>query len=119
MPPELEQLEQAAWLWRKLAVQLTASKVLTSTDLEALRVLCETWHTYHGLAKFADPKNMIQRTRTGYKQEHPGVRLRAAAAKQLLILWRQFGLTPLTRDSVDSEVADEDDAGDYANERPE
>jgi len=118
-PPDLEPLEHAARLWRKLADQLTASKVLASTDLEALRVLCETWHTYQGLAKFAEPKNMIQKTRSGYRQEHPGVRLRANASKQLLTLWRQFGLTPLTRDGVDSELNDEDDAGDYANERPD
>lgn len=118
MPPELEPLPHAAALWRKLAKQLTETRVLASTDLEALRVLCEVWHTYQSLQKFAEPKNMIQKTRSGYRQEHPGVRLRANAQKQLLTLWRQFGLTPLTREGVDADLPTDDDKGDYANERP-
>lgn len=118
-PPEFLAGEHARELWQKLANQLVELQLLTPLDVEALVVLCEAWQQYLDLSAYALAENSFITTKTGYVAEHPGVRMRKQAAGLLLQLWRQFGLTPLTRENldVDLQAATEDSLGAFAGRR--
>ena len=107
-PPAPDYLDgdKAIELWEALAPQLVELSVLAELDLPALAVLCNEWQAYIELGKVAaDPKKRIVRAKSGYPVEHPAVRLRQTAVKNLASLWRQFGLTPLTRENLDVDLA--------------
>jgi len=117
-PPPQDLQEEGRELWKKLAGQLVELKVLTVLDLEALHVLCDAWQTWLRLERYADPANAFFTTDKGYVAQHPGVQLRAAAAKTCAACWRQFGLTPLTREALDFELGENDnDLASFADGR--
>jgi len=96
-------------LWQKLARRLVELKLLTDLDLEALEILCDAWRRYQELAPFTTAETMFVITDRGYVVEHPAVRLRQSAINTMSKIWRQFGLTPLTRESLDIDLSSEDD----------
>jgi len=103
-PPDTLAGDHATALWTKLADHLVALNLLSPLDLEALAVLCDAWELYVSLAEYATPDQAFFVTETGYVAEHPAVRMRAKAVAQMSALWRQFGLTPLTRENLDVDL---------------
>ena len=105
-------------LWHKVTAHLVALGRLSAVDLEAVRVLCDTWQLYHDLARYGNISNALFKTKSGYMQEHPGWRMRQKAADRLEKLWRKFGLTPLDRVGLDIQLGgDEDEDEDFERKR--
>jgi len=95
-------------LWEKLAERLVDLNLLTDLDLEALEVLCEAWQRYHELADVVNRVGAFFETDRGYIAEHPAVRLRQTQISTIERLWKQFGLTPLSRESLDLDMGGDD-----------
>lgn len=92
-------------LWKSVAEQLVAMKVLCDVDLAALRVMCDAWADYHAASKIAnDPKRCYFTTDKGYIVEHPAVRRKQSAAATLQKIWAKFGLTPQAREQIDVDL---------------
>lgn len=103
-PPPPDRLDShARELWRKVAELLVTAKVLTTADLEALSVLCDTWSEYLEAKVLADADPYFE-TEKGYIVEHPAVRRMHTARDRLDRLWSRFGLTPSARQGMDWEI---------------
>lgn len=94
---------------------LSAMRVLTTADVQALAVLCETQ------AEFIDARldvrkrgAEIERTRFGkdgkaYEvyEQNPSVRIASDAAKRVRSMMTEFGLTPSSRSRIKTSKPDE------------
>lgn len=100
-PPE-RLLPEAKDEWARLAPVLQKLRLLTEADLGAFSELCQNYAYYlitdRRILEHGDPGvTALQKTPSGYVQQHPLLSLR----RQYYELWRKglldFGLTPASR----------------------
>lgn len=114
--PPKRLLPDAKKEWKKLAPILVSLGVLTDVDWSAFAELCQNYAYYLGVDKeimAQGPKAVfgMQKTPSGYIQQHPILSLR----RQYYETWRKaladFGLTPASRARivVDQNAAVRDD----------
>lgn len=100
--PPARLLKEAKEEWKRLAPALHSMGVLTQIDLTAFAEVCQNYGYYlitdkKILALGEQGVYAMQKTATGYMQQHPLLSLR----RQYYDLWRRgladFGLTPAAR----------------------
>lgn len=100
--PPTRLLKEAKQEWKRLMPALVSTGVLTEVDLAAFTELCQNYAYYlitdrKILALGEQGVYAMQKTTTGYMQQHPLLSLRRQYYEQ----WRRglsdFGLTPATR----------------------
>ncbi len=100
--PPTRLLPDAKKEWRKLAPALIALGVLTEVDMTAFAELCQNYAYYLAVDKEITAQGTqtvyaMQKTPSGYIQQHPILSLR----RQYYDQWRRglqdFGLTPASR----------------------
>ena len=91
-PPELSAKEKKCW--NSLAGDLKKAGILTTIDLNALMTYCKLWVIWQDQMSQKD----VEIT--------PNV---DRVFKQLLSLWREFGMTPASRSRIRAENAEPED----------
>lgn len=97
--------EEAKTEWRRLASELADLGLLTPLDERLLAIFCEA------VVSWKEATARVRQDGTTYvanglHKEHAACRVIAAAAKQMVDVARQLGLSPLARQSLDVEHAD-------------
>lgn len=104
--------EHGRELWHRVAPYLVDLGLLSVLDVDALRVLCESWQVYCSLAEYDSPDMMFVVSDRGNVSEHPAVKRRALAAETCQRLWKLFGLTPADREKMEVDIPQQDDGPD-------
>ncbi len=97
----------AADVWRRLAPDLVAKKVLTDWDREAFRVFCELVAKNEEVRPLLDAGPLV-RSRDGGLITNPAWRIFRDSAHLIRAYAQEFGLTPAARASVS--IADDCDS---------
>lgn len=98
-PKDLSKNALAAW--EVVTQQLFAAKLVSKIDLHALRLLCESLDLYllasHEIRKYG--VTVIQEMASGAQKRvvNPAIRVRSDAWRQVVILLKQFGMSPAAR----------------------
>lgn len=103
-PELLKQHPQASSLWHSVTRELVLRQLLTTSDLEALTVLCDHWQIYCDCREVANSDAAYFTTEQGYVAAHPAVYRMQNVVAVLDKLWRKFGLTPVDREQLNVEV---------------
>ncbi len=106
-PPErLSDLEAAKW--REMTAKLSACRVLTELDLDALELYCINWIAMHEALADVHRRGKMLRTPTGSAMWNPSWAHYKHAERVCRSLQSEFGMTPSSRTGV---IADSDDTG--------
>jgi P27 family predicted phage terminase small subunit len=108
-PPPAGIVALAAAEWRVLAPVLCDLGTLTTADLRALRLLCETLAAVADLAEVLGREGHTVPAGSGGVKGHPAAQALATARAQAHRLLADFGLTPRSRAGVDQAPDAEDD----------
>lgn len=110
-PPKPTNLSgSASKLWDYLSDELLAMKVLTTADGPALRMLCESWHTF-----FEARRALNQFGSTFYEthgpsgvliKRHPAVSVMNETNRAIKGWLAEFGLTPAARTRIEKALDD-------------
>lgn len=104
--------DKPAWLspeasaeWDRLAPMLASLDLLTALDRAAFALYCQTW------ADFVRAVQEVRQAGITYEVEgnlktHPAVKIASNAAKQLLQMAGEFGMTPAARTRLRIELAE-------------
>jgi P27 family predicted phage terminase small subunit len=98
-PANLSELARAAWL--ELAPELVGLRLLTTADLIALSLLCETQATAAELEQAIREEGFTIETGTGGKKAHPALKALESTRNAATRLLKEFGLTPSARKFVE------------------
>lgn len=113
-PKHLSDLARAEW--RKLAPVAHGLRTLTSADLRAFELLCETLASETQAPEAIAREGISAPTRDGGAKPHPGVKIMETARAQAHRLLDDFGLTPKGRQGVDTKPIRKPSAADaYLN----
>ncbi len=105
-PAHLSRFEKAKW--RKLTQQLSACRVLTELDLDALEMYVTHWCTMNtALRDISERGKLLASPRGGFVW-NPSWAEYKHAAKVVQSLMSEFGMTPASRTGI---VASADDEG--------
>ncbi len=88
--------------WKRLATHLTALRVLSVSDLEALELYCATAQRYADAQRLIDRDGLVVLGSTGAQIKHPACRVLEAAQTEMRMLLQQFGMTPASRGGVET-----------------
>jgi P27 family predicted phage terminase small subunit len=96
-------------LWKRLAPDLHAKKVLTWWDRDAFAVLLEAFVTHREATKLIQEHGLLPNGPEGNR--NPAITIQQIAAQEILSYSSRFGLTPSDRSKliVDKVEVDEDD----------
>ena len=101
-PPPPEALSECACnFWEVLAAETVAMSVLTTADLTALALLCETQATASELEQTIREEGFTVSTGTGGKKAHPALKSLESTRNCAARLLAEFGLTPKSRKYVE------------------
>ena len=111
-PPPPEALSECACtFWKVLAAETVAMSVLTTADLTALALLCETQATASELEQTIREEGFTVSTGTGGKKAHPALKSLESTRNCAARLLAEFGLTPKSRKYVEkAPAADPEDS---------
>lgn len=118
IPPVPEDLtEAAADTWAVVTEQLLAAGLVSRIDLHALRLLCESMDLYllasEEIQLYGVTIDQEMTTGAVKRVVNPAVRVRSDAWRQVVILLKQFGMSPASRTGLrlgDEGEADDDKA---------
>lgn len=112
MPPDMEPAAQAAW--GQITQKLLLAGLVAELDQHAVRLLCESWATYleaRGLCRSEGlTLKSTKETKNGNHETtivNPAYRIAAESWKQVVVLLKQFGMTPSSRTGIDFTSAKE------------
>lgn len=98
-PPEhFNEIQSAKW--RDLSRQLSACRVLTELDLDALQMYVESWCAMNVCLADLTDRGKLLRTPTGGAMWNPSWTEYKHAANMVRSLQSEFGLTPSARTGV-------------------
>jgi len=102
MPSHLDALARREW--RKLVPLLLAMRVLAESDGLALATLCSnSANIIRAQTELAKSKSLLIATGpNGYRQQHPLISVLHSEQRMLIVLLREFGLTPSSRTRVEA-----------------
>lgn len=103
MPSGLSEASQD--LWKRIVPQLLEAGVLTKCDSLALQLLCESYETYVNAGSVIAREGMyvtaVNKNGSEYRTEHPAAKVQSRKWKEIVLLCRQFGMTPSSRTGLD------------------
>lgn len=106
MPPDMEPTAQAAW--GQITQKLQLAGLIAELDQHAVRLLCESWATYLDARDECRKEGLTlkstKQTKAGMHETtivNPAYRIAAESWKQVVILLKQFGMTPSSRTGID------------------
>ena len=106
-PPVPEMLsERAGSAWMVLAPELVAVSVLTTADLPALALLCETQATVAELEQTIREEGFTVESAAGTRKAHPALKSLESTRNAAMRLMCEFGLTPKSRKYVEKAPTD-------------
>jgi P27 family predicted phage terminase small subunit len=119
MPMHLSKLAKVAW--RRLIPILSAMKVLTVADGDALGGYCSAITQWilsdAAIAKYGIlTAELDESTGTSILRTNPAVRVRSDALRHMRSFESEFGLTPASRSKLSIHVNDDDDTPDALDE---
>lgn len=86
--------------WFRWCTELSAMKVLTLADREALAVMCDTWSRYLKAEAAVKKFGLLTKSPNGYPIQNPALAIATQAGKQLRQMMSEFGLTPAARTRI-------------------
>lgn len=105
-PPEtLNELERVKWT--EMVSKLSAARVLTEMDLDALEIYCREWCNYHAALRDIDRRGKLVQTPTGGVMWNPSWTQYKHSQSVCRSIMAEFGMTPSTRTGVHA-VGDKD-----------
>lgn len=97
----------AAAVWRRLAPDLIAKKVLTPWDVDQFAVFCDAVATYRECRDLLDEEGYTARGSAGGVVKNPHWQIMRDAASIMTTVGSRFGMTPADRSGI---VAPESDS---------
>ena len=106
-PKELNSEETACWT--KTVTDLQSSGIATIVDVKALTAYCKAWCNWIAETRIAEKEGSVVTGGMGGPVINPHIRIANDYFKQLLSLWREFGMTPSSRSRIHAETDKPDD----------
>jgi P27 family predicted phage terminase small subunit len=88
--------------WKILAPRVAALGLLTTTTVRSFQLLCETLSTVREAEALVAKNGFTIPTKDGGQKKNPAVSILEIARGQARQLFAEFGLTPRSRQSVDT-----------------
>ncbi len=107
-PPSLLSKEEKK-CWREVVTELQKCGIATTVDKSALVAYCKCWVAWKGELSIIDEEGTVVRGCLGNDVVSPHVRIANENFKQLLSLWREFGMTPSSRSRIHDDTDKPDD----------
>ena len=101
--------EKAQKEWRRVVRELSAMKLLTSADADALALYCQTYQRWVDASEKIDEEGMVVKTDTGYPVMSPYITIVNQCIKTMQRLLTEFGMTPASRSRIRVPEKPEDD----------
>ncbi len=92
--------------WDRLAPILLRMDVLTEADYIALSSLCQTYSTMVKAQEQLNKTGILFKTPSGYVQQSPLIGIVNSCMEKIIMLCREFGLTPSARVRVQTNQAE-------------
>ena len=99
-PPSWMKGDLARKKWRELAPDLQANGLLTELDVTALALLCQAHEHYEQSRAIVAAEGFFTEGATGTLVKHPAVRVMDGAWDHLVLLMKEFGMTPAARTRI-------------------
>jgi P27 family predicted phage terminase small subunit len=99
--------EKAAVHWDIVVAQLQAVGVMTSLDVHALELYCESYARWREATEQIENYGMIVKSPSGYPVQTPYLGIANTALKHMKDLLVEFGMTPSSRTRVSTVTPDE------------
>ena len=93
--------------WGRLAPILVRMTVLTEADYIALASLCQTYSTMMKAQEQLNKSGILFKTPSGYVQQSPLIGVVNNCTEKIVMLCREFGLTPSARSRVQANSSDD------------
>ena len=106
-PPGLNKDEKKCW--RTVSSELQKAGILTKVDVSSLVAYCRSWVGWIEETRIAQDEGSVVKGGLGGPVINPHVRIASEYFKQLLALWREFGMTPSSRTRIRSDTDKPDD----------
>ena len=100
--------------WRELAPILSSMRVLTEADGQALGLLCQKMADHEDLVENLRKTGWLVKNPSGAVHPNPLAAQTAQTSREILLLLREFGLTPSARTRVHASEQKRADALDLA-----
>ena len=97
--------------WRRIAKVLSASKVLTESDLVGLQLYCVEYSRWRDAMEQLQTSDITELTPNGHKAQSIYRTIENRAFENLIKIMREFGLTPSARTRVAAIEAEQNDTG--------
>ena len=95
--------------WREIVSELQKCGIATTVDKSALTAYCKCWVAWKNELVIIDEEGTVVAGCMGNKIVSPHVRIASDYFKQLLNLWREFGMTPSSRSRIHANKDEPDD----------
>lgn len=109
LSPPVYMSEDAAEEWRRLARELTVSKVLTKVDTGALALYCQAFDQWREAQNKLKRAQLVVTNSRGDEVVSPWVRVSNMAVQQMVRLASELGITPASRSRIKVEPPQEED----------
>ena len=106
-PEELHDSERECW--NNVITGLQNAGIATVVDISALTAYCKAWCGWIAEIKIIEKEGSVVTGGTGGPIINPHVRIANDYFKQMLAIWREFGMTPSARSRIHSETDKPDD----------
>jgi len=98
MPTHLTEAAQIEW--RRVVRELSAMKLLTSADADALAMYCSTYDIWVKSSAELQKNGMIEYTEKGYPLMSPHITIINQCLRTMKQLLTEFGMTPASRSRI-------------------
>jgi P27 family predicted phage terminase small subunit len=95
--------------WKKMAEELRGCGLLTSIDLDAFAIMCNSYATWVDAQQQLKKTGMLVKSPNGYPVISPYVSIAEKALNRVLQYQKEFGLTPSSRVRVETDGEGEED----------
>ena len=86
--------------WQELVDVLTAARVMTELDVDALTLYCHAYSLWRHATEKVREEGMVVPTANGYPRQSPYVLIANRCYDQMFRLLAEFGMTPSSRTRV-------------------
>ncbi len=107
MPSGLSKDEQQHW--QQVASHLQEAGVLTVMDVQALKLYCRIYAKWQESNEKLDEYGPVIKTKTGHPALSPYFKISQKYLDQLLVILREFGMTPSSRTRIHTNSDKPDD----------
>ena len=103
--PKPKNLSKAASeQWEIIYPMLVEARVLRQVDVFALACLCDASATLAHTNKMIEDKGLLWKSGDGEIRRNPYLLIRQRAQDEVMALWKEFGMTPLSRSKMCKEA---------------